>query len=103
MSHIFEQQLKEIQAYIHQQSLQAKDIMNVPEAAAYMGVSCSYVYKLTSTRQLPFHKPGAKLIYLKKEDLRDYMLRNRQQSVEEISHDLRPSHARSRKKRNGTE
>lgn len=53
-----------------------KQIMNLKEAALYMGLSSSMIYKMTMKRELPFSKPGGKLIYFRKCDLDDYMLGN---------------------------
>ena len=51
--------------------------LTVREAAKYMGVSRSYLYKLTSQGAIPFYKPNGKLIYFKREDLDRWMLRRR--------------------------
>lgn len=47
------------------------------EAAEYLDLSPSYVYKLTSTRRLPHYKPSGKRIYFLKADLDAYLLQNR--------------------------
>ena len=42
------------------------------EAVAYLGISTSTLYKLTSTNQIRFYKPKGK-IFFKKEDLITYI------------------------------
>ena len=56
--------------------LSANDPIRIREAARYLGVSTSTLYKLTASRKIFFHKPGGKLIYFKKEDLDEYIFHN---------------------------
>lgn len=46
--------------------------LNFKEAVAYLGISTSTLYKLTSTKQIRFYKPKGK-IFFKKEDLTTYI------------------------------
>ena len=46
--------------------------LNFKEAVAYLGISTSTLYKLTSTKQIKFYKPKGK-IFFKKEDLKIYI------------------------------
>lgn len=57
--------------------------LTLAQAAAYMGISKSHLYKMTSTNKITFYKPGKK-IYFKKVDLNKYLFRNRQPSEMEI-------------------
>ena len=43
------------------------------EAAEYLGVSLSSMYKLTSLRAFPVFKPGGKKLYIHIEDLEDWI------------------------------
>lgn len=83
MSHLLQQEIDEIKKYILSQTFKAKEIMNVSEAALYMNLSPSYIYKLTHRRILPHSKPGSKVIYFKKSDLDEWMLSNKVPSIEE--------------------
>lgn len=85
MSHILEQQIAEIKAFIITQSLREKEIMILREAAAYMGVSKSYLYKLTCSRTIPFYRPGAKIIFFQRSDLDAWMLSSKVRSLDELS------------------
>lgn len=40
----------------------ANDLIDLEAAARFLGLKKSYLYKLTSTRQIPFYKYGRKLI-----------------------------------------
>lgn len=42
----------------------AKDFLNIDEVAAYLQVSKSFVYKLTSTKELTVYKPNGKNIFV---------------------------------------
>jgi len=64
---------------------EAKEVMTSKEAAAYMGVSLSYLYKLTMRRQIPHYKPLGKMCYFKKAELLQWLTSNRVATAEEIS------------------
>lgn len=58
-----------------------KNILSFNEAVAYLDVSKSYLYKLTSTNKISFSKPNNKLIYFQRVDLDNWMLQNRIESI----------------------
>ncbi len=58
--------------------------MGAQEAAGYLGVSLSYLYKLTHEGLLSFSKPNGKKIYFRKEDLDTWALKNRSVCVREM-------------------
>jgi excisionase family DNA binding protein len=60
-----------------------KDILGSVEAANFLGISIDALYKLTSKREMPYHKPSGKIMYFKKTDLENWMLKNRLNSVSE--------------------
>lgn len=53
-----------------------KDILTLEEAAQYTGLTKSALYKLTSTRQIPFSKPKGKMCFFKREDIEQWMMSN---------------------------
>jgi excisionase family DNA binding protein len=57
---------------------------NLIEAAEYLGVSKSCLYKLTSSKQITFYKPNRKKIYFKLSDLKNWLFRNKSESSPEI-------------------
>jgi excisionase family DNA binding protein len=64
--------------------LTAGQMLTTTEAAEYMGISLSSVYKLTSQRTLPIYKPNGKKVYLKRDDIDRYLSSHRLSSTEEI-------------------
>lgn len=61
-----------------------KNIFNTDEAAAYLGVSKSHLYKLVHTRRLPCHKPTGRRLFFKRSDLDAYATTGRVCSNDEI-------------------
>ena len=59
------------------------EIMNLSQAATYMSLSKSTMYKHTSTREIPHFKRG-KRVYFKKTDLDEWLTKNKIISREEI-------------------
>lgn len=58
----------------------AKQVLTLEEAALYMGVSKSSLYKMTHKHELPFFRPNGKLIYFEKAELLNWMRQNRNMS-----------------------
>ena len=61
-----------------------KAVLNFNEAAIYLEVSQSHLYKLTSTRQIPHFCPQGKKLYFNRHELDAWLQRNRQSSTDEI-------------------
>lgn len=58
--------------------------LSFKEAAAFLMISKSTLYKKTSLREIPFCKPGGKLILFQKTDLEQYLSKNRIATKTEI-------------------
>ena len=50
--------------------------LTLEEAADYLGLSKSYLYKLTSANKIPHYKPQGKRVYFAKDELNTWLLRN---------------------------
>ncbi len=61
-----------------------RNLLTNPEAARYLGLKPSYLYKMMMRRAIPYYKPGGKLCFFAKEDLDAWMKRIRVQSQDEI-------------------
>lgn len=61
----------------------AKQVLTLEEAALFMGISKSSLYKMTHKHELPFFRPNGKLIYFEKAELLKWMRQNRTLSDEE--------------------
>lgn len=62
-----------------------KAVLTVDEAARFMGVSKSYVYKLTMQQKIPFSKPLGKMLYFDRLELEAWLMSNRVATSDEIS------------------
>ena len=61
-----------------------KEVLTFNEAAIYLEVSHSHLYKMTSTGVIPSYKPNGKKLYFNRKELDSWLLSNRQSSQEEI-------------------
>lgn len=75
--------LTEIANKLDEQNLLQKTILNFSEASKYLDVSESHLYKLTSTKKIPHFCPQGKKLYFKREELDNWLQRNRQTTDEE--------------------
>ena len=62
-----------------------KEVLTSDEAARYMGVSKSYLYKLTMRQQIPHYKPMGKMVYFNRLELENWLQSNRVSTDDEIS------------------
>ena len=62
-----------------------KEVLTSDEAARYMGVSKSYLYKLTMNKQIPHYKPLGKICYFNRQELEQWLQSNRYSTDEELS------------------
>ncbi len=60
---------------IEQLLMANKEVLTLEEACQYIGISRSYMYKLTSTEKIPHFKPRGKLIYFEREKLNSWLLK----------------------------
>lgn len=60
-----------------------EEIISLSEAAKFLNVSKSCIYKITSQKQIPHYVPGGKKIYFRKEDLENWILKSKVDSVME--------------------
>ena len=62
-----------------------KEVLTSDEAAKYMGISKSYLYKLTMRQQIPHYKPLGKMCYFNRAELEQWLQSNRVATNVEIS------------------
>jgi excisionase family DNA binding protein len=65
--------------------LSNKNVLNIDEAAAFTGMTVSYLYKLTSTQEIPHYKPRGKMLYFDRAELESWLLQRRIKTMEEIN------------------
>ncbi|HCE57068.1 MAG TPA: DNA-binding protein [Prolixibacteraceae bacterium] len=80
---IFEK-LENIERMLVEQNLLKKEVLNFSEAAVYLEVSHSHLYKLTSSGALPAYKPNGKKLYFNRKELDTWLLSNKQVTTTEI-------------------
>jgi excisionase family DNA binding protein len=60
-----------------------KDILTHKEASEYLGYTTTYLHKLCHKRVLPYFQPNGKNKYYRKDELANWLLRNRKESIDE--------------------
>lgn len=62
----------------------AKAVLTSDEAARYLGITKSYLYKLTMGRKIPHSKPMGKMVYFDRLELEAWLRSNRVATNEEL-------------------
>lgn len=62
-----------------------KEVLTSDEAAKYMGISKSYLYKLTMKGEIPHYKPMGKMCYFNRTELEQWLQSNRVATSTEIA------------------
>lgn len=76
--------LELIERLLIEQNLLKKEVLNLIEAALYLDISHSHLYKLTSSGTIPCYKPNGKKVYFNRPELDKWLLTNRQNATSEI-------------------
>ncbi len=84
MEEIILQKLSNIETMLQEQNLLKKDVLNFNETCTYIDISASHLYKMTSQKLIPHFCPQGKKLYFKRAELDEWLLRNRQDSTDEI-------------------
>lgn len=74
-----------------------KKVLTFEEACDYTGISRSYLYKLTSSREIPFSKPNGKIIFFSKEKLDSWLLQKSKKSNRELQNEALSYISKSKK------
>ncbi|MBR6541010.1 MAG: helix-turn-helix domain-containing protein [Bacteroidales bacterium] len=61
-----------------------KEVLTSDETAKYMGVSKSYLYKLTMNKIIPHYKPTGKVVYFNRLEVEQWLQSNRVSSANEL-------------------
>lgn len=62
--------------------------LNVEEAAEFLDLSKSHIYKLSSRGEIPHYKPTGKRLYFLKEDLIDFLKAGKVKTNREIEKEI---------------
>lgn len=63
----------------------SKEVLTADEAASYMGISKSYLYKLTMSKTIPHYKPMGKMVYFNRLEIEQWLQSNRYSTDDEIA------------------
>lgn len=66
-------------------AINTKPILTFDETCLYMGMSKSALYKVTSSKEIPFSKPNGKMIYFKRTDVDRWLLSNMSITATELT------------------
>lgn len=76
-----EQRIEELENLVYLN----KNVLSFEEACKFINLSKSYLYKLTSTQQIPHYKPQGKMIYFEKDALEAWLRQNPVKTQTQIS------------------
>ena len=62
-----------------------KEVLTTDEAARYMGIKISHLYKLTMRGEIPHYKPNGKMCYFKRTELEQWLTANPVATAEDIA------------------
>jgi len=74
--------LARLEQLIKSIKVEQKGIYNPDEAASFLGISKSHLYRLTHTNQISYSQPGGKKIYFSKADLIEYIKKNKIKAID---------------------
>lgn len=81
---LFQKQLDRIEVLIEKQNILKKEILSLEEAAEYLQLSKSCLYKITSSKEIQHYVPGGKKIYFRREELDSWVLNSKVRSINEF-------------------
>ena len=80
-----------------------KAVLTVDEAARYMGIAKSTLYKMMMRREIPYSKPNGKVCFFNRQELEAWLMSNRVATSDEIRDKARAycAHTRTNKTKGG--
>lgn len=69
-------EVRSLKREMKQSNLYRKKIYTLKEAATVIGVSDSYIQKMVASKSIKHSKPSGKLIFIRRKDLEDFIMRN---------------------------
>ena len=77
--------MEELKEIIEVVKTHSKEVLTAQETASYMGVSMSYLYKLTMRKQIPHYKPLGKMCYFNRVEVEQWLQSNRVSTDQELN------------------
>ena len=78
------EKLNQLSQQLEERNLLNKEVLSFKDVCQYLDLSASHLYKLTSQKAIPHFCPQGKKLYFKREDIDQWLLRNRQDSADEL-------------------
>lgn len=69
---------------IQRKAVAGYDYLNANELAELLGESIKTIYSRVHNRQIPFYKPGGKVLLFKLEEIREWIKSGRHSTMEEL-------------------
>lgn len=66
-------------------AINTKEVLTSDEAAVYLGVSKSFLYKLTMRKEIPHYKPNGKLCFFERQELNQWAEQGRCATATELA------------------
>lgn len=70
--------------FIEKKMYLLKEYLSVTEAADYLNISPSQIYKMTSKHEVPVYKPNGKILFIRRDDLNHWVNKNKVMSKDEL-------------------
>lgn len=83
-STIILREIRSLKKELKKSNLFRKRIYTMKEASIVAGVSLSFIQKLIGSNQIPYSKPNGKLIFIRRRDLEQFLMKNRITSTDEV-------------------
>jgi len=90
-------ELRKLQTLLTRQHQSQKPILTVGECAELLGISVSYIYRLTSEKRIPHYKPHGKRVYFRRDEVIDWALSHRITPDSEITDSIRSNARKARR------
>ncbi|MCG8321312.1 MAG: helix-turn-helix domain-containing protein [Cytophagales bacterium] len=76
--------LAQLEHIVKASNLCQKEVLTFSEFCKYCGISESHGYKLTSQNRVPHYKPSGKMVYFKRSEIDDWLLKNPVKTIDQI-------------------
>ncbi len=77
-------EVRNLKREIKNNTLYRRRIYTIKEVSKVIGVSESYIQKLVASKQIPHSKPSGKLIFIRRRDLENFLMKNYVSSEDDI-------------------
>jgi excisionase family DNA binding protein len=76
--------LESIENKLNEMQSSGREVLTFPQAARYLDVSRSHLYKLTAKKAIPHSKPRGKQVYFERRELDAWLLQGKQTTAADI-------------------